>query len=74
MESARKGLDIHLSCSVGIAFYPRDGRDFYSLFCQANQALYHVKNTGKGGYAVYNSSMHDYRDLKVSNKFQYFDL
>lgn len=69
-----EGLDIHLSCSIGIAFYPRDGRDFYSLFCHADQALYHVKNTGKGGYAVYNSSMHDYRDLKVSNKLQYFDL
>lgn len=53
--------DIHLSCSIGIAFYPRDGRDFYTLYRHADQALYHVKNTGKGGSAVYNSSMKEYR-------------
>ena len=53
--------DIHLSCSIGIAFYPGDGMDFYSLFRHADQALYHVKNTRKGGYALYNPSMREYR-------------
>lgn len=60
-EIRPEGHDIHLSSSIGIAFYPRDGRDFYSLFRHADQALYHVKNTGKIGYAVYNPSMHEYR-------------
>lgn len=60
-EIRPEGHDIHLSCSIGIAFYPRDGRDFYSLFRHADQALYHVKNTGKSGHSVYNPSMHEYR-------------
>lgn len=60
-EISFEEYDIHLSCSIGIAFYPKDGRDFYSLFSHADQALYYVKNTGKGSYAVYKPSMHEYR-------------
>lgn len=42
-----------LNCSVGAAV-GIGGRDsFASLYTQADQALYHVKQTGKRGYAFY---------------------
>lgn len=42
-----------ISCSVGIATYPDDARSFYGLYHCADNALYHVKNTGKSGWAAY---------------------
>ena len=37
-----------LGVSVGVAFYPRDGRDGESLLRAADAALYRVKRTGGG--------------------------
>lgn len=42
-----------ISCSIGGAFYPEDGRDFVSLYRLADKALYHVKNNKKGEYIAY---------------------
>jgi diguanylate cyclase (GGDEF)-like protein/PAS domain S-box-containing protein len=44
-------------CSIGSAGYPEDGEEFYHLYQRADQALYHVKNTGKYGYAEYHGHM-----------------
>lgn len=41
------------SCSVGIAFYPQDGKTFETLYSHADEALYQVKKSGKSGYCVY---------------------
>lgn len=45
--------------SIGIAFYPEDGKDFYELYRNADRALYYVKSTSKGGYAMYEPDMGD---------------
>jgi diguanylate cyclase (GGDEF)-like protein len=37
-----------LGVSVGIALYPRDGRDGESILKAADAALYRVKRTGSG--------------------------
>lgn len=42
-----------ISCSIGIVFYPHDGKDFGELYKKADLALYAVKNRGKDGYDVY---------------------
>ncbi len=43
-----------ISVSMGISFYPRQGKDYLSLFSHADAALYHLKkHSGKGGYAIY---------------------
>jgi len=39
--------DCFVSCSVGISVYPRDGTDYETLLCKADQALYISKRYGK---------------------------
>ncbi len=36
--------------SIGIAFYPRDGRDAEELIKRSDLAMYEVKRAGRGGY------------------------
>lgn len=40
-------FDMKVSCSIGLAFYPREGTHFLDLFEQADKALYVVKESGK---------------------------
>lgn len=42
-----------ISCSIGIAMYPADGRDFNTLYQRADYALYQAKNEGKNRYAFF---------------------
>lgn len=43
-----------VSCSMGVAFYPEDGRDFQTLYKHADAALYEAKDAGRGNYKIYN--------------------
>lgn len=45
--------NIHLSCSVGIALFPRDGENYNTLAQKADQALYYAKSKGKNRYSFY---------------------
>lgn len=47
---------IHVTCSIGVALYPDDGRDFRTLYNYADQALYQAKSQGKDGYVVYDTA------------------
>ncbi len=47
------GKSMRISGSVGIAMAPKDGIDFHELFQKADYALYEVKKTGKGRYAMF---------------------
>ncbi len=42
------GLSVRLSASFGLASYPEDAQDIISLLGRADQALFRVKQTGKG--------------------------
>lgn len=42
-----------ISCSMGVAFYPKDGAAFEELYQKADRALYEVKNTGRGNFKLY---------------------
>lgn len=48
---------VHVSCSIGIAFFPKHGRNFEELYSCADKALYHAKMYGKNNYAIYTSTM-----------------
>ena len=41
-----------LSASIGIALYPAHGQDYQELLHNADQALYHVKENGRDGWAL----------------------
>lgn len=47
---------VNVSCSIGLAFYPQDGKSFQELYQKADKALYYAKQHGKNRSAVYNSS------------------
>lgn len=42
-----------ISCSIGIALYPEHGKDFTTLYQNADFALYQAKHEGKNRFAVY---------------------
>ena len=43
-----------LSCSVGVALFPRDGRSPAELLTSADMAMYQSKNAGKHRVTFYN--------------------
>ncbi|MBQ9360169.1 MAG: diguanylate cyclase [Lachnospiraceae bacterium] len=47
------GESVHISCSIGIAFFAKDGEDYDSLFRAADSALYVSKESGKDRYTIY---------------------
>ena len=44
------GALVNITASIGIAIVPQHGKDYESLFKSADEALYHVKATGRNGY------------------------
>lgn len=44
-----------LTCSIGIAIYPKDGKDYATLYRHADEAMYHAKTGGKAGYTAWSS-------------------
>ena len=49
----KDGKEINISCSIGIAYYPKDGNSFENLFEAADDALYKAKSAGKDRFYVY---------------------
>ncbi|KPA11935.1 diguanylate cyclase (GGDEF) domain-containing protein [Candidatus Magnetomorum sp. HK-1] len=45
-----KTHNFHIGASVGISFYPEDGKDENDLLNKADKAMYKVKKSGKSGY------------------------
>ena len=51
------GKDVHLSISQGISVFPQDGTDASGLLEKADKALYYVKQTGRGAFALYRETV-----------------
>ncbi len=54
VDYPHEGSRLNVGCSIGVAFYPRDGQNFTELFQQADQAMYRAKNRG-GDVAFYDA-------------------
>ena len=51
------GHEVHITSSIGIAFFPQDGNDVDKLLKNADTAMYHAKDTGKNNYQFYKQNM-----------------
>lgn len=49
----QEGEEYKISSSIGIAFFPKDGKTFNDLYKHADIALYEAKNSGKNTYKIY---------------------
>ncbi|TKI68743.1 EAL domain-containing protein [Sulfurimonas crateris] len=48
---------ISVGSSIGIAFYPKDGRDLISLMKNSDIAMYEAKNRGRGRYHFFTEEL-----------------
>lgn len=44
---------LNLTASIGVAFYPEDGKDIKELITKSDKALYYVKKNGRDNYQLY---------------------
>jgi len=51
------GIDVHISPSIGIAFYPRDGVTVDALLARADAAMYSAKEHGRNNVQCYAEGM-----------------
>jgi diguanylate cyclase len=51
------GIDVHISASIGIAFYPRDGASVDMLLARADAAMYSAKERGRNNLQCYAEGM-----------------
>lgn len=51
------GESLTVAASIGIAIYPADGRDFPELLKNADAAMYHAKESGRGGFRYFSPGL-----------------
>lgn len=51
------GIDVHISASIGMAFYPRDGVSVDTLLAHADAAMYSAKERGRNNLQCYAEGM-----------------
>src|SRR5204863_6238608 len=51
------GRELAITCSVGIAVFPDDGRDAETLIRNADAAMYHAKELGRANYQFFTEQM-----------------
>jgi diguanylate cyclase (GGDEF)-like protein len=67
------GQEYHLSGSVGIAIYPKDGGDSASLLKNADIAMYRAKTSGRNNYQFYSNDIdvHSVERLSLENQLRH---
>lgn len=53
----KDGIEIRISCSIGVSYYPKDGNTFEMLFGNADEALYKAKALGKDRFVEFKKEM-----------------
>ncbi|WP_102692233.1 putative bifunctional diguanylate cyclase/phosphodiesterase [Rummeliibacillus pycnus] len=51
------GVELHITPSIGISFFPDNGDDWDTLLKKADTAMYEVKENGKNNYRIYSCAM-----------------
>lgn len=53
----RESYQAHIGASIGIAMYPKHGDSLEALMDNADTALYHAKDNGRGCYAYFSAEL-----------------
>ncbi|WP_374581680.1 EAL domain-containing protein [Pseudoduganella sp.] len=61
-----EGQKMQVSCSIGVAVYPRDGRDSDTLMMHADAAMYRAKESGKNNCQFYMQEMNAGMEEKLA--------
>ncbi|WP_151632607.1 bifunctional diguanylate cyclase/phosphodiesterase [Noviherbaspirillum aerium] len=51
------GIDLHVTCSVGISVCPNDGQDAETLLRNADSAMYKAKELGRNNFEYFTAAM-----------------
>jgi diguanylate cyclase (GGDEF)-like protein/PAS domain S-box-containing protein len=52
-----EGRSVHIGASIGISLYPEDGIDAETLIKNADMAMYHAKERGRGNFQFFEAEM-----------------
>jgi diguanylate cyclase (GGDEF)-like protein len=52
------GREMTITCSIGFAVYPQDGRDAETLIKNADTAMYRAKELGRDNFQFYTAELH----------------
>jgi len=74
--------ELHSTASIGVAFYPDDGKDGETLMKNADTAMYHAKSQGRNNVQFFTAEMNQAavkrlmldHDLRVSVENRQFEL
>ncbi|MGI4848128.1 MAG: EAL domain-containing protein [Janthinobacterium lividum] len=66
LSFALDGQEVHISASIGIAIYPRDGDSIDELLVHADIAMYQIKGQGKNGFCFYDPAMLEVSYQKIT--------
>jgi len=47
------GLAVNITCSMGVALYPDDGKEVGALLAQADRAMFHAKSQGRNNFQMF---------------------
>lgn len=50
---------LHITASIGISIFPKDGNDYESLMKNADLSMYHAKDNGRNTYRVFEAEMNN---------------
>lgn len=73
IKTCRQGTSFgqsKLTVSIGVSFYPEDGRTYQELYKNADHALYAAKSTGKNKYTFYQNNMEGYYSDVTEDKLR----
>jgi diguanylate cyclase (GGDEF)-like protein len=62
------GHQLHADVSIGIALYPRDGDTAETLMRNADTAMYHAKESGRGNYQFFSAQLTERVSRRLSTE------
>lgn len=64
------GREFIVSCSIGIALYPDDGRDPTTLLKHADTAMYKAKHSGRNNFQFYTSELNQALTQRLETEYR----